>query len=431
MKPDKLDIKIQEAAAKQEVPFPEEAWNALEKKLDEQMPQNKKDKRKFFWLLLILIMLAGGTSWLILRNHTDEPVFSKMQNTVQRDTLNGIQENLFVQKKPGDINIKSNSSDSPFISNSINPTFIYNGIKNDAKLFENIKSNNIETFVPPVFNSTEMKKKIDFGKSNQQENPTALGNIHQVPGRDSSQSKIKNEIKNDIDFPLTLDNTVTGKKEEQNTSKKTTNTKASNNFGKSFSFQLSAGPDVSFVNLKNIGKVQPVFGAGISYAINKNFAIRSGFYVARKIYKADPSDYHPSTTGFWDYYPDLDFIDANCKIYEVPIIINYVFNKTPKHQWFASAGVSSYFMNSEDYTYINKPGYMQPRDNNYQIKNENQHYLASLRLSAGFEKKLSNKISITAEPYMNIPLKGIGYGKVKLYSTGILFSVGIKPFAEN
>ena len=45
MKPDKLDIKIQEAAAKQEVPFPEEAWNALEKKLDEQMPQNKKDKR--------------------------------------------------------------------------------------------------------------------------------------------------------------------------------------------------------------------------------------------------------------------------------------------------------------------------------------------------------------------------------------------------
>ena len=33
------------------------------------------------------------------------------------------------------------------------------------------------------------------------------------------------------------------------------------------------------------------------------------------------------------------------------------------------------------------------------------------------------------EPYVKLPLTGIGYGKVKLNSGGILFSIGIKPFA--
>jgi hypothetical protein len=53
-----------------------------------------------------------------------------------------------------------------------------------------------------------------------------------------------------------------------------------------------------------------------------------------------------------------------------------------------------------------------------------------LKLSAGYEKKLSSKIFLTAEPYLNLPLTGIGYGKVKLYSAGILFSLNVKPFSK-
>jgi hypothetical protein len=32
-----------------------------------------------------------------------------------------------------------------------------------------------------------------------------------------------------------------------------------------------------------------------------------------------------------------------------------------------------------------------------------------------------------AEPYVKIPLTGVGFGKVKLASAGVLFSVGIHP----
>lgn len=428
MKPDKLDIKIQEAAAQHQVPFPEDAWNAMEKKLDEEMPQNKKNRKKFFWVLLILLMLAGGASWLILRNHPDKPVLSKNENTVHSDTENKTKENLIVQKKTGDTFINKDISSSSLISNTNKSSSIFRNFKKDAVLPGIQNSNNAETFAADAFHSIEMNKEIDTKNLNQQQNATALENMHQSLVSDSSNNEIKNVEKKVNDISVQTEETISKQNMETIDLKKPVAKKSSNKFSQSFSLQLSAGPDISFVNLKNIGKIQPVFGAGISYAINQKFSIRSGFYVTRKTYIADPSDYHPSTAGFWDYYPHLDFIDANCKIYEVPIIINYVFNITPSQQWFASAGVSSYFMKSEDYTYINKPGYTPPRNNNYQIKNENQHYVASLRFSAGFEKKLSNKISITAEPYFNLPLKGIGYGKVKLNSTGILFSVGIRPF---
>ena len=46
MKPDKLDIKIQDAAAQNEPAYNEQAWSSMEKLLDKEMPQKKKEKRK-------------------------------------------------------------------------------------------------------------------------------------------------------------------------------------------------------------------------------------------------------------------------------------------------------------------------------------------------------------------------------------------------
>jgi hypothetical protein len=88
-------------------------------------------------------------------------------------------------------------------------------------------------------------------------------------------------------------------------------------------------------------------------------------------------------------------------------------------------------MKREDYDYFSKNASGQNSYGSYSIKNKNQHYLSSIRLSAGYEKKLANSISITTEPYLSLPVNGIGYGKVKLYGAGVLFTVNVKPFAKN
>jgi hypothetical protein len=53
-----------------------------------------------------------------------------------------------------------------------------------------------------------------------------------------------------------------------------------------------------------------------------------------------------------------------------------------------------------------------------------------LNLSGGYTRVLNKNISLQAEPYFKIALDGIGYGKVKLNSGGVLFSAVIKPFAK-
>ncbi len=147
------------------------------------------------------------------------------------------------------------------------------------------------------------------------------------------------------------------------------------------------------------------------------------------MYEAAPSDYHPPA-NFWNYYAQLETVNANCKVIEVPLIANYTFRRNTRYAWFASAGLSSYFMKKETYLYHSKIAPGQYQDKSYTLKNKNNHYLSSLRLSAGYEQTLNRNISLSAEPYLNLPLSGIGFGKIKLNSAGLLFSVSVKPFVK-
>ena len=52
-------------------------------------------------------------------------------------------------------------------------------------------------------------------------------------------------------------------------------------------------------------------------------------------------------------------------------------------------------------------------------ENENYHFLSILNFSAGFEHPIDDKYSILAEPYVNIPLGGVGFGEVDLHSAGM------------
>jgi hypothetical protein len=90
--------------------------------------------------------------------------------------------------------------------------------------------------------------------------------------------------------------------------------------------------------------------------------------------------------------------------------------------------LSTFIMKKENYDYL----YEYPNGTTYSrtkvIDNEYKHYFSVLTLSGGYQYKINKTFSLTAEPYIKFPLTGIGFGKVKLNSGGVLFSLGIKPF---
>jgi outer membrane autotransporter protein len=70
------------------------------------------------------------------------------------------------------------------------------------------------------------------------------------------------------------------------------------------------------------------------------------------------------------------------------------------------------------YHYYDQSG--QYRYNGWTMRDKNKHHLSVLTLGAGYEYKISEKLAFSAEPYVKLPLAGVGFGKIKLNSGGIL-----------
>jgi hypothetical protein len=197
-----------------------------------------------------------------------------------------------------------------------------------------------------------------------------------------------------------------------------------------FSFNVSAGPDISYAAGERWGKTKLVFGLGLGYTIGERVMVRSGFFTASKVYDASPKSYNPPA-NFYTYYPYLDRVNADCRVYEIPLLVSYRFGKSNKHKGLLTAGLSSYIMKREtyDYTYSYVP-YGPLYKHSYTINNENSHWFSVLTLSGGYQWRAGKNISLMAEPYLKLPLSGVGFGKVKLNSGGVLFTIGINPFTK-
>ena len=214
------------------------------------------------------------------------------------------------------------------------------------------------------------------------------------------------------------------KPDKKNGDNKIKNEKPKKGFANNFAITATIGGDMSYISLKKPGKITMVYGAGLSYGFAKHFSVSAGFYVSDKIYSATPEQYNTTT------YPYLTNINADCKIYQVPVSIGYHFGQKKKHSWSGSAGLTTLLMKKEVYDYQYKTPAGQNYSYQHTVDNQNKHYFSVLSLAAGYRYHLGNRVTLAGEPFVNIPLTGIGFGKVKLNSAGVQVTVSVKPFAK-
>jgi hypothetical protein len=440
---DHLDKKFREAAEHHHPPYDEHAWANMEKLLDKHMPVEEKKRRFLFFFLLFALL---GVSGLLIM----QPWKSKKAGTVLTEKK--------AQPVPAPTNTQLNvAAEHP--NNVTSTSGITDGEKRN--LNENFNAPVVLTTGPanhqsgmfpktrPAVNGIFSSRPVDPASSNKVftnqpviDNPVMDKRADEKPAdmnlaieTISSERVINNAEKSKIEKnTITTVPVMTSPKEEGEKNQpvaKAENTRNSKKKTHSFFISLGGGPDLSYTGIGERGSIKLFGGAGLGYTYNNRLSLRAGFYSGRKIYTADPYDYNAPAI-FYTYYPNLQKVDANCKVYEVPIAISYIFNRNNKRQFFASAGVSSYFMKKETYNYYYKYTPTGPTvSKSRSIYNGSNHYFAGLTLSGGYTRKLTNRISLTIEPYTKLPLQGIGYGKVKLNSSGILFSLGIQPFQKN
>ena len=436
-----LDKKIKEAADQHHPAYDEKAWQKMENLLKEHLPQPTKDKRRIIFLLLLALLIGGGTFMIVSKpweknsktayqparenKNGNKPAEQSKDAGASIESKTGTSEGKEIVKenhsdnRPNNENNNIDQRDKSLIASSPKNTST-----NQSQLVKRQKKTNNNS--TSILSNDNRRNDLPVARENQ--NRTA--DISKEPVKPTNEAAditktTKSESNKDQELKDLNANHEVAKTETKKVAQKKNGKPGNRN---EFTFSVSAGPDVSKVGTSKTGKTTLVYGAGIGYTTHR-FTLRTGVYGVKKIYWANGNYYKLSYTP----PPTVKFegADANCYVIEIPVKLSYNFGFRNKSNWFVGAGLASYLMKREDYVYTYKPvaggpPYYHP----YRLKNENKHYFSVLNLSGGYTRQLNSAFSISAEPYVEIPLTGIGAGKVHLTSGGVFFTLGVKPFKK-
>ncbi len=209
---------------------------------------------------------------------------------------------------------------------------------------------------------------------------------------------------------------------EKNDSAKAARKKKTSKNNKAVNIGLVAGMDISTVKFTHGDNAGYNFGLMAGYQFNRRWSVYTGIVYTKKNYKLDGSDYHPPK-HYWTQYVKLEEVEGYCRMWELPLQVRYTFNPGAKTAFFASTGLSSYFMKKQQYNYSYKNNMNQQLTAAWSNDSTFKHVFSILHLSAGFEKPLGKHMNWQIEPYAKIPLGGVGFGNIRLSSFGVNFSV--------
>lgn len=192
-------------------------------------------------------------------------------------------------------------------------------------------------------------------------------------------------------------------------------------FEKGLSIRLALSPDFSFIPSNKIFKVGNNWAAILEYRFNNRLSLQTGVIRSLKYYGALPNQYEWNV--YWTMPSPLKDIDATCKMLDIPLNIRYDLSQKFNSRWFVGAGFTSYIMLKEEYRY----NYENPADPNIKRTSwegkTGAYPFSVLNLSAGYERQLFRRLTFQAEPFYKAPLGKVGYGKVRLATAGVFFSV--------
>jgi hypothetical protein len=447
---EEFDKKAREAAAHHHPPYDEQAWIKMEKLLDSQLPQKDNDRRRFIFFLLFLLGIAvtglliatpwktkqrvaatgkpvqqtpaiqppgGGNNESIPGTATTEADGEKLSHTdpvSKADQGTGFRVMGPAPALP--VSNRQEPAKERWISSKPNSNRPVEDREPASEVDRTGKMAPDKIMIPQTETILSNKPVKEENSSNFQQNEKAA--IDQPPAINRIPAEKTEIVKETVTDKPVQPITVQQKKKERVQAKKSN----------SFFFNFSAGPDLSFAGSNKLGTTKLVVGAGLGYTFNKRYTLLAGLYSGNKVYTALPDAYHPPAV-FYTYYPYLEKVDADCKVLEIPVSLSYHFNTSHSQNWFVTAGLSSFLMKKEEYNYYYKRSTTGPvYQRKWTINNENKHFLSALTLSGGYQRTISRHLSVLIEPYLKLPLTGVGYGKVKLHSAGVLFSVGVNPF---
>ncbi len=185
---------------------------------------------------------------------------------------------------------------------------------------------------------------------------------------------------------------------------------------------LIGGPDLSTVAYQSTSQSGYSIGILLGYHFNKRLAVESGLLWDKKYYYSTGEHFDKNAANFPSSWNVL-YLNGNCNMFEIPLNFRYNFATGINHGFFAEAGLSSYLMKKEyyDYSFTNNGSRPYSRDSTYNISSN--YIFSVIQISAGYEHAIGKNTSIRVEPYLKIPIQGIGIGNMPVTSAGLYIGI--------
>jgi hypothetical protein len=197
---------------------------------------------------------------------------------------------------------------------------------------------------------------------------------------------------------------------------------------KRFYAGMMTGIDFTTIKFQKIEDAGYDYGLVLGYVLNKQWSVEAGLFRDKKFYYSDGENFNSK----YIYMPPnskITDVSGACMMLELPISMRYDFKSRKRSNWFGTAGLSSYIMKKEDYTYTyyyGNTGTTAQHDKTY--SNSSTNLFSAVSLSAGYTRPLGNIADLRIEPYLKVPLSGMGWNRLPLLSAGIHIGLTKKLF---
>ena len=389
-------------------------------------PVRDKRNKKFIALsLLLLFTLVAG--WLIFQN-------------TRTGTNNNSNKTELVKKSEANPNNSEADNDNPVISSDEPGSNINdkNNIDDKNKSDKNYKDDNNKSTIRPSYkssshinssvsnssffldnsNTTQIRKGV-VNEDAIEENSYSNNYFYLPPTGIVESTGIsefnKSSFENLISAILNENPDVSGKNNNQ-----ALNIKQKN---KGVYIGVVAGPDFSKVQSGSFANTGFDAGVLLGFSINRKFSFETGIMWTKKIYESEGKNFSmDKVRSTMPVGMEIDNLTSHSSFIEIPVKGKYNFAIKNKSDLFVSGGVSAYIMTKEKNIYnVNLNGNQEKLSGVYE--KDNYCMPAVANVSIGYEHSVSKNLNIRVEPFLKIPLQGMGVGSLPVTSAGLQIGI--------
>jgi hypothetical protein len=181
-----------------------------------------------------------------------------------------------------------------------------------------------------------------------------------------------------------------------------------------------AGPDISRVKGQQLEAPGYSLGILVEYRFAKKWMVESGLFRDQKNYYSK-GNYFKTDKINLPSYSNIIEVEGYCDMFEIPVNARFYAVQKKRSAFVVSAGVSSYLMQKEDYTYAYER-YNTVYNSTKYYKRASRDWFSIANISLAYEQQVGRG-RLRIEPYIKQPLRGVGVGSLPLSSAGVLAGV--------